>query len=129
MKNRFFLFLLIGVLVCISCSRKGEDTRYRIVYSYPGGVWYDMAAKAFEQETYVHQEIELKLMPAASRQAQIDDLLALKPGDADLVIVVPLGEDFVPAVERLHDPGVPVILYDHKVNSEKYSAFVTVDSR
>lgn len=128
MKNRFFLFLLIGVLVCISCSRKGEDTRYRIVYSYPGGVWYDMAAKAFEQETYVHQEIELKLMPAASRQAQIDDLLALRPGDADLVIVVPLGEDFVPAVERLHDLGVPVILYDHKVNSEKYSAFVTVDN-
>ena len=69
--------LLMTLLAC-GCSEtmakvfsrlgdQGEDTRYRIVYSYPGGVWYDMAAKAFEQETYVHQEIELKLMPAASR--------------------------------------------------------------
>ncbi len=128
MKNRFFLFLLIGLLMASSCGRKGDDTRYKVIFSYTGSVWYQKAAKEFAQETYIHQEIDLRLMSSATPSDQVADLMALRPDDADLVIIVPLGEEFIQAVEYLHGLGVSVILYDHKVDTDKYSAFVTVDN-
>ena len=128
MKKRFLLYLLLGILLATSCGRERKDMRYRVVFSYPSGAWYQMAADAFEQATYVHQEIDLTLMSVDSRENQVSELMQLKAGDADLVIVVPLGEEFTPAVEHLYDQGIPVILYDHKVKTDKYTAFVTVDN-
>lgn len=128
MKNRLFLFLLLCTLLATSCGRERRDARYRVVMSYLSGVWYQMAAEAFEQETYVHQEIDLVLKPAASTEDQLADLQSLKAGDADLVIVVAFGDAFAPAVEHLYDQGIPVILYDHMVKTDKYTAFVTVDN-
>ena len=128
MKKRLFLYLLLCILVAASCGRERKDTRYRVVFYYPSGAWYQMAADAFERATYVHQEIDLTLMPVNLRESHGSELMQLKAGDADLVIVVPLEEDITPAVEHLYDQGIPVILYDHKLKTDKYTAIVTVDN-
>jgi signal transduction histidine kinase/AraC-like DNA-binding protein/ABC-type xylose transport system substrate-binding protein/ActR/RegA family two-component response regulator len=129
MKSRFFLLLLTCFLIAASCGREGDETRYRVVFSYPDAPYYRESARTLEQETYAHREIDLILLPSNSFQSQLSDLQSLDAGTVDIVIVVPIQENnLAPAVERLYDQGVPVILYDHMIKSDKYTSFVAADN-
>ena len=129
MKNRVFLLLFSCLLAAASCGKGQDEACYRIVLSSPSGTWHQEAARALEREIYVHREVDLTVQYARSLEDQIDYLQGLKPDAVDLVIVSPfLDVELTPSVERLYDLGVPVILYDRKVDSEKYTAFVAADN-
>lgn len=45
------------------------------------------------------------------------------------MIVAPNEADaLVPAIERAYDAGIPVVLFDRKVHSDKYTAYVGADN-
>ena len=74
--------------------------------------------------------VQLRLSSAdddSERQmAQIRQLVA---GGVDLLIVSPnQSHTITPAIEEAFDAGVPVILFDRKIDSDKYTAFIGADN-
>ena len=60
---------------------------------------------------------------------QIQDIESLIKKKVDLLIVAPNeAEAITPVIEKVYDAGIPVILVDRKINSEKYTAYVGADN-
>ena len=54
---------------------------------------------------------------------------ALVAEGVDLLIVSPnQSHTITPAIEEAFDAGVPVILFDRKIDSDKYTAFIGADN-
>lgn len=103
--------------------------RFRVVLSCPNGPWYQEAIREIQREKYFHDDIDLEIVPVQNVDQQIRDLLDLKTKKIDLLIVSPIfGSNLTPIVEDLYASGVPVVLYDRKINSEQYTAFVAADN-
>ena len=61
---------------------------------------------------------------------QISDIEYFMSKGADVLVIAPNeAEAIAPAVEKVYDSGIPVILVDRKINSEKYTAYVGADNR
>lgn len=63
---------------------------------------------------------------ASLQAAQIDSLVAQ---NVDLLVVSPNNLDaLTPAIERAYAKGIPVVLYDRRINSDKFTAFIGSDN-
>jgi len=81
-------------------------------------------------EANFHEGVELQFATAlddSRRQShQIDSLVE---NGIDLLIVAPNQLSSVsPAIDRAFDKGVPVIVFERKTDSQKYTAFVSADN-
>ena len=81
-------------------------------------------------EANFHEGVELRFASAlddSKRQSQqIDDLVE---SGIDLLIVAPNQLSSVsPAIDRAYDKGIPVIVFERKTDSQKYTAFVSADN-
>lgn len=62
-------------------------------------------------------------------EAQKNQINKMIDDGVDLLIVSPNQlKTISPAVDRAYDKGIPVILYDRKINSDKYTAFIGCDN-
>ena len=81
-------------------------------------------------ETNFHEGVELRFTSAldnSERQAQQID--SLVESGIDLLIVAPNQLSSVsPAIDRAYDKGIPVIVFERKTDSQKYTAFVSADN-
>ena len=79
---------------------------------------------------YFHDNVELRFAAAYdsdSRQLQqIDSLIKM---GIDLLIVAPNQVATIsPAIDRAYDKGIPVIVFERKTNSRKYTAYIGADN-
>ena len=79
---------------------------------------------------YFHENVELRFAAAYdsdSRQLQqIDSLIKM---GIDLLIVAPNQVATIsPAIDRAYDKGIPVIVFERKTNSRKYTAYIGADN-
>ncbi|GAA4298297.1 substrate-binding domain-containing protein [Aestuariibaculum suncheonense] len=82
------------------------------------------------QASLNHNEINLSRFEAhGSTKLQIAQIEEMIKNQYDLIIVSPLVQDsIVPVIEKAFDAGIPIILLDRKINSDKYTAFVGADN-
>lgn len=81
-------------------------------------------------QTSLYPNINLKISEAnrsVDKQiAQIEDFI---DEGVDVLLVSPLEtKKIVPVIERAYDKGIPVILIDRKIESDKYTSFVGADN-
>ena len=83
-----------------------------------------------QMETNFHEGVELRFASAydnSERQSQQID--SLVESGIDLLIVAPNQLSSVsPAIDRAYDKGIPVIVFERKTDSQKYTAFVSADN-
>ena len=86
--------------------------------------------RAVERERYSHPEIDLVIMPARDAGQQLSDIQNLRANKTDLLILSPVSDsrELTPVVERVYEDGIAVILYDRKIDSDRYTAFVGADN-
>lgn len=124
----FFSFFL-GCIVLSACSQGGK--KYRIgVSQCSEDIWRDWQNAEMRMEANFHENVLLTFVTAhddSRRQSQqIDSLVA---SGIDLLIVAPNQLSSVsPAIDRAYDSGVPVIVFERKTDSRKYTAFVSADN-
>jgi signal transduction histidine kinase/AraC-like DNA-binding protein len=102
-----------------------------VVLSCPVGAWYQEAVEAVERERYFHPEIDLVVLPTRDAAQQVSDIRNLLPNKTDLLIISPNSDavgELTPLVEALYRDGVDVVLYDRKIESDQYTAFVGADN-
>ena len=116
-------------LLTAACA--DNDTRYRIgVSQCSEDIWRNWQNAEMKMEANFHDGIELIFASAqdnSQRQTQqIDSLVA---AGIDLLIVAPNQlQNVSPAIDRAYDKGIPVIVFERKTDSQKYTAFMSADN-
>jgi signal transduction histidine kinase/DNA-binding response OmpR family regulator len=130
--KRLLLTALLALCIpaLFSCSKR-PDTYLIGVSQCSVDAWREVANTEIMQEAsfYDNLSVEIKSVRDDSEQ-QIEDIENFITKGVDLLIISPNeSESLTPVVEKAYDAGIPVILYDRKVDSDKYTAFVGGDNR
>jgi len=121
-----YLFLL---LVCFSCSK--SKPKYVIgVSQCSEDIWRNKLNDELRRGAYSYDGTELLFVSANDNdQKQIEQIDQFVNDDIDLLIVSPNQVATIsPAIDRAYDKGIPVIVFDRKTNSKKFTAFIGADN-
>ena len=93
-------------------------------------VWRDKLNGEIRDATYIHDNIRVEFASADdSDKKQTEQINAFVERGVDLLIVSPNQMNTVtPAIDRAYGRGIPVILFDRKSGSDKYTAFIAADN-
>lgn len=130
MKRKLHLIIYVAIIVLLTgCAQ--QPRKYVIgVSQCSEDVWRDKLNDELKMGEYLNDSLIVKL--ASSND---DNVLQNKQVNqfidegVDLLIVSPNQLSAISkSVERAYDKGIPVILYDRKTNSDKYTAFIGCDN-
>ena len=105
--------------------------KYRIGISQcSDDIWRDKQNAELRMGAYFHDNVELKFAAAYdSDERQVQQIDSLVNSGIDLLIVAPNQVQTIsPAIDRAYDKGIPVIVFERKTNSEKFTAFISADN-
>ncbi|MCK8620906.1 substrate-binding domain-containing protein [Prevotella sp. E13-27] len=128
MRQRFFYLFVLATLL-VSCS--GGKVKYRIGISQcSDDIWRDKQNAELRMGAYFHDNVELKFAAAYdSDERQVQQIDSLVNNGIDLLIVAPNQVQTIsPAIDRAYDKGIPVIVFERKTSSRKYTAFISADN-
>lgn len=117
------------LFLSVACSRKEAD--YTIAVSQCSeDDWRAQMNKEILREALFYLGVNIEVYQAHDDNVrQIQDIESLIKKKVDLLIVAPNeAEAITPVIEKVYDAGIPVILVDRKINSEKYTAYVGADN-
>lgn len=129
---RKFLYLLcivIAIPLASSCSQ--SKVKYRVgVSQCSDDIWRDKQNAELRMSAYFHDNVELKFAAAFdSDERQVQQIDSLVNEGIDLLIVAPNHVSTIsPAIDRAYDKGIPVIVFERKTNSRKYTAFISAEN-
>ena len=130
MKRKLHLIIYVAIIVLLTgCAQ--QPRKYVIgVSQCSEDTWRDKLNDELKMGEYLNDSLIVKL--ASSND---DNVLQNKQVNqfidegVDLLIVSPNQLSAISkSVERAYDKGIPVILYDRKTNSDKYTAFIGCDN-
>ena len=129
MKSRASLIFLFLLSFLFSCSQESEHIVIGVSQCSEDS-WRQKLKQELIMTTYFNPGVELIFTSANDdselQQRQIDSLVNC---GIDLLIVSPNQVDLLSsAVDRAYDKGIPVKLFDRKIDSEKYTAFMGADN-
>lgn len=126
---RSLLLLFALALLAASCAK--EQREYVIgVSQCSEDSWRSKLHDELDMATYFNEGVSLRYASsnddATLQEQQIDQMIS---EGIDLLIVSPqqMGE-LSDAVARAYDKGIPVVLFDRKTDSDKYTAFMGADN-
>ena len=130
MKRYLYLFIYIVFGMLLTGCRQQPKKFVIGVSQCSEDIWRDKLNDELKMGEYLNDSIIVKL--ASSND---DNVLQNKQVNqfidegVDLLIVSPNQLSAISkSVERAYDKGIPVILYDRKTNSDKYTAFIGCDN-
>lgn len=126
------LYVILIVLFCSMALLLDSCTQKKVigVSQCCGGLWREKVNKEMRLAQYSYKDVELLFATADNdgqlQARQIDSMIARK---VDLIVVAPDNvNDVTPAIERAYRAHIPVILFDRKVKSSHYTAFIGGDN-
>ena len=126
---QFALIILTIVGLLASCSQ--DEKKYRIgVSQCSDDIWRDKQNSELKMGAYFHDNVELRFAAAYdSDERQIQQIDSLVGTGIDLLIVAPNQVSTIsPAIDRAYDKGIPVIVFERKTNTKKYTAYMGADN-
>ena len=121
--------LACALCCCIGCSQR--QPRHIIgVSQCSEDVWRDKQNAELRLSSYFQDGVQLKFAAAYdSDERQIEQIDSLVNSGIDLLIVAPNQVQTInPAIDRAYDKGIPVIVFERKTSSRKYTAFMSADN-
>ncbi len=126
--RKLCIFLLL-MMICVGCTH--QQPRYIIGISQCSeDIWREKQNAELRMGAYFQEGVELRFAAAYdSDERQVQQIDSLLKTGIDLLIVAPNQlQTISPAIDRVYDSGVPVIVFERKTNSQKYSAFMSADN-
>ena len=121
--------LLPALLLLTACA--SDAPKYKIgVSQCSEDIWRDWQNFEMKMEANFHEGVELHFTAALDNsQRQIEQIDSMVAAGIDLLIVAPNQLSSVtPAIDRAYDKGIPVIVFERKTDSQKYTAFMSADN-
>ena len=125
--NICIAILLFAMLA--SCSQ--DAPKYRIgVSQCSDDIWRDKQNSELRIGAYLHDDVELCFATAYdSDERQIQQIDSLVNDGIDLLIVAPNQVSTISsAIDRAYDKGIPVIVFERRTSSKKYTAYMGADN-
>ena len=130
MKRKLHLIIYVAIIVLLTgCVQ--QPRKYVIgVSQCSEDIWRDKLNNELKMGEYLNDSLIVKLASSNDNSVlQNKQVNQFIDEGVDLLIVSPNQLSAISkAVERAYDKGIPVILYDRKTNSDKYTAFIGCDN-
>ena len=118
-------------LIALFASCTEQKSKYRIgVSQCSSDIWREKLNTELLMGTYFHEDVELLFASADdSDERQISQIEDFVREGIDLLIVAPNQVATVtPTIDKVYDQGIPVIVFDRKTDSEKFTASIGADN-
>lgn len=128
-KKVHIVLCFVGLLLLAGCNRNTK--KYVIgVSQCSEDIWRDKLNDELLMETYQHKDVELLFASAKDNdKLQTEQIEKFIQRGVDLLIVSPNQvHSITPVIDKAYDKGIPVILFDRKTDSQKYTAFIGADN-
>lgn len=114
----------------VSCSGGGKK-RYVIgVSQCSEDVWREKLNQELRVAALYYNNIDLDIASANDDvRLQTDQINRFVDKGVDLLIVAPGQVSISPAIDRAYEKGIPVIIFDRRTRSNKYTAYIGADNR
>lgn len=125
-----FLTILFFITILASCNSR-QSARYTIgVSQCSDDEWRAQMNSEMKREALFHPDIAVNIRCAHDNsKKQAKDIEELIADGADLLIISPNeADELTPAIEKAFDKGIPVVLVDRRINSNKYTAYIGADN-
>ena len=129
MQKNITLIVILFITIFTSCTT--DSKRYKIGISQCSeDIWREKQNAELRMGAYFHDNVELRFAAAYDRdERQIQQIDSLVATGIDLLIVAPNQmATITPAIDRAFDKGIPVIVFERKTSSQKYTAFMSADN-
>ena len=129
---RKYLQTIIAVsltLLLPSCGKQPQ--KYIIgVSQCSADIWREKQNAELRMGAYIQGNVELHFASANdSDERQVQQIDSLISTGIDLLIVAPNQVNTISlAIDRAFEKGIPVIVFERKTNSHKYTAFISADN-
>ncbi|MDE7144854.1 MAG: substrate-binding domain-containing protein, partial [Duncaniella sp.] len=114
------ILLFAGVSACT------KNKQYRIgVSQCSQDDWRKKMNDEINREIMFHPEAVVEIRSADdSNDKQIADIRYFMDNDFDIIIAAPNEADaLTPVIQEAYESGVPVVLFDRKINGDTYTAY------
>lgn len=125
-KSIIFLLLLLSLTAC----RNGGKHYVIGVSQCSEDIWRDKLNDELRIASFSYDNVDIRFASADDNdQRQIEQINKFIDDGVDLLIASPNQMHTIsPAINRAFDKGIPVILFDRKTDSHKYTAFIGADN-
>lgn len=125
-----WLYVVFLTLVFSACSDNNVKKYVIGVSQCSEDIWRDKLNNELVMSTYQHDNVTLKFASANDndrlQKQQIEQFIKER---VNLLIVSPNQIHTISSViDKAYDAGIPVILFDRKTDSKKYTAFIGADN-
>jgi len=133
-KSIIIVILLVSsiFLVFFSCSQKQKSTQYTIGFSQCNSAepWREAMNKEIMTEAAKYPELNVIISDGQQDNSkQVADVENFIVQEVDILIISPNeAQPLTQVVEKAYDSGIPVIVLDRKVLTEKFSVFIGADN-
>lgn len=129
MRYIYWIILVLMLLILASCSH--NEKKYKIgVSQCSEDIWRNKQNSELMIGAYFHDNVDLCFVAAYdSDERQIQQIDSLIDQGIDLLIVAPNQVSTISsAIDRAYDKGIPVIVFERKTSSKKYTAYMGADN-
>ncbi|GAL63622.1 hybrid sensor histidine kinase/response regulator transcription factor [Algibacter lectus] len=120
-------FILFALLIITGCKNE-ESLKHKIGFSQciSKDDWRKAMDHEMEVEASLYEDIDLTIFQGNENvELQKSQIEFMIDNEFDVIIVSPLRpEPLVSVIEKAYDKGIPVIIMDRKINSQKFTAFI-----
>ncbi len=125
-----YLLLALTCMLCVFASCRNGSHHFVIgVSQCSEDVWREKLNNELRVCTFSYDGIDLRISSAYDdvelQTRQIDQFV---DAGVDLLIVAPGQVKVSKAIERAYDKGIPVIVFDRRIHSRKYTAYIGADN-
>ena len=128
-KKVHIVLCFVGLLLLAGCNRNTK--KYVIgVSQCSEDIWRNKLNDELLMETYQHKDVELLFASAKDNdKLQTEQIEKFIQRGVDLLVISPNQvHSITPVIDKAYDKGIPVILFDRKTDSQKYTAFIGADN-
>ena len=128
-KKVHIVLYFVGLLLLAGCNRNTK--KYVVgVSQCSEDIWRNKLNDELLMETYQHKDVELLFASAKDNdKLQTEQIEKFIQRGVDLLIISPNQvHSITPVIDKAYDKGIPVILFDRKTDSQKYTAFIGADN-
>mgnify|MGYP000408420843 FL=1 len=121
--------LMAALALLASCT--GGKKRYVIgVSQCSEDVWREKLNQELRVAALYYNNMDLDIASANDDvRLQTDQINRFVDKGVDLLIVAPGQVSISPAIDRAYEKGIPVIIFDRRTRSDKYTAYIGADNR
>ena len=130
MQIRQWLYVILFIVVFSACSDNNTKKYVIGVSQCSEDIWRDKLNNELVMSTYQHDNVKLNFASANDNdKLQKQQIVQFIKERVNLLIVSPNQIHTISSViDKAYDAGIPVILFDRKTDSEKYTAFIGADN-